>query len=539
MIKLKEQDRVSILREFRVQTADDSIGPDKSPQNLTVRFGQILIALLILELCGVVILRWPLLHAFNSFAFWDWGGYLVSHYLLQHGQLPVTDFAWQYGLLPLLIQEMWFRLIAASPAALIILSLPCALVFTIAIGGFTRIASQTTGRVLLLLSLTFILPLGADLPHILEPVLLCLALLCQACGRRERALALATAACFTKPSMAYPYGLLLLILIALELQRRGELGISRFAHALIPAIGTALGLAGLLALAFGPSALWRSMLPLTGARAYRILHFGWFGNAWELLYFRGVKPAYYIGTPVTFWLCANLYLMTMAIAGGWHILRGRMRMSRGYEIVFTCAILEAAFIGFFYGPPSSWTYYAYIPVMGVIATDVCAATSVKLASGPVLWGLCFLAAVANYGPLKSSVMAWRGMKRAPATAGLFASPNEAGEWARVTSMVKRKHPALFTWDGAAAVMFPWLAKPVGAFMVPGIPSEGEIQREAAQLRAAQTIIIPIIPQIGNPLSSWPEFQAALGNAALAFKGADFEVYERAGALPARREAVRD
>ena len=54
-------------------------------------------SVLIIELGVVCFLRWPLLYNFDRFAFWDWGAYLVAHYLIQQGKMPVTDFGWQYG----------------------------------------------------------------------------------------------------------------------------------------------------------------------------------------------------------------------------------------------------------------------------------------------------------------------------------------------------------------------------------------------------------------------------------------------------------
>ena len=54
-------------------------------------------------------------------------------------------------------------------------------------------------------------------------------------------------------------------------------------------------------------------------------------------------------------------------------------------MVLTCALLHLGFIGFFYGSPSSWANYAYIPVMGVAATDTSSRASAEFVSG-----LCIL-----------------------------------------------------------------------------------------------------------------------------------------------------
>src|SRR5262249_43564254 len=157
-----------------------------------------------------------------------------------------------------------------------------------------------------------------------------LGLLSQAKGHHRRALALATAASFTKPSMGYLYGLVLLLLMVLdprvpEAAAEGMAGApdagttclmavpasralrgssERFSAHLLslrPAICTALGLYFLLSLSFGWKSVLFSLLPFTGMRAYKALHFGWTGVARQLLYFPRVKPGYYVGTALGFW----------------------------------------------------------------------------------------------------------------------------------------------------------------------------------------------------------------------------------------------
>jgi hypothetical protein len=490
-------------------------------------FRRFAIALLIIELCGLSLLEWPLLYNFNKFAFWDWGGYLVAHYLVHQGRMPVTDFTWQYGLLPLFLQELWFHLVAAGPASFVMLSFPCAVLLTLAIGSFANLESNTAGVALAMLSLPFVIALGSDLPHAFEPVLLSVGLLLQAQGKRSQSLAFATAACFTKPVMGYFYGLILLIFVLFDLHREDRLEIAALSRALVPAVLTGLGLAVLLGITFGWTALFRSLLPLSGAHAYRVLHYGWTGIARGLFYFPGMRLTYYVGTPVTFWLCATLYLVAAAMLVGWRILQRRIGAPDNYEIVLTCALLHVVFLGFFYGAPASWTYYAYILVMGVIATAAWTPASARF-----VWGLCILAAIGNYGLFKSSIVAWKTMKPSNVTAGLFALPTESAEWSQVTSMVLDKNPELFTWDGGAEMLFPWLRKPVGAFIVPGEANGKEIQQKVQQLRSAEAVIIPTIPELGNSLTTWPgpEFQTVLDDTTLKFKGVYFEVFERAAAV---------
>jgi hypothetical protein len=79
----------------------------------------VLIILVLVEVVGLYILKWPLFYEFNKFAFWDSGSYLASNYLVRQGLSPVVDFGWPYGLLPLLVQDALYNLIGATPAACI------------------------------------------------------------------------------------------------------------------------------------------------------------------------------------------------------------------------------------------------------------------------------------------------------------------------------------------------------------------------------------------------------------------------------------
>jgi hypothetical protein len=491
------------------------------------------------------LLRLPLRYNFNNFAFWDYGGFLLAHYLLRQGHQPLLGFGWQYGLLPLLIQELSFRLLGASPASFLCLSVPCAVTVAVVMGKLAILQGKASGRILVLLSLPLITAFEPDLPHSLEPALLSIGLLSQAQGRRGLALASAVAACFTKPSMGYLYCLVLLIWIFLDSWRgldstdpvRGQSHPSsgsqpsvsarwtgnRELRTLIPAACTGIGLTLLLSMTFGWTILACSLLPLSGARAYRALHFGWGGIARGLLYFPGVKPAYYVGTPVTFWFLGTLYLLIAGFVAASAIVRKKQHPPSDYELLCTCAILQIGFVALFYGSPASWTYYAYIVAAGIMATEALGRLSV-----PAIAALCVLAALANYDGIRSAVSAWKTMKPSAATAGLYAASGERAEWDRVSSLARQNDSALFTQYGAAEILFPWLRTPTGAFIVPGVVSKTSIRREIQQFRSADLIIIPTIPEFGNPLLNGlgSDLNQALCGTVLVFKGTYFQVYRR-------------
>jgi hypothetical protein len=139
-----------------------------------------------------------------------------------------------------------------------------------------------------------------------------------------------------------------------------------------------------------------------------------------------------------------------------------------------------------------------------------------------------LAALANYSGIRAALFAWETMKANASTAGLFAVSDEGAEWNHVVLLAKHENPALFTNFGEAQLLFPWLSAPAGAFIVPGVVTNGEIVRERQKLRTAGAVIVPTIPEIGNALKNWPgpEFSDVLNDTTLEFKGTYFQVYKR-------------
>src|SRR5208282_5947011 len=98
------------------------------------------------------------------------------------------------------------------------------LVDILIIWGFVRFAANVkmnmAGILMILLTASLTIPSGfLNLAHGIEPIFLLHALAFQAGGSRRRALALAAACLFVKPSMAYFLGLVLLAFIVLAALR--------------------------------------------------------------------------------------------------------------------------------------------------------------------------------------------------------------------------------------------------------------------------------------------------------------------------------
>jgi hypothetical protein len=293
----------------------------------------------------------------------------------------------------------------------------------------------------------------------------------------------------------------------------------RLGRELAPAIIAGGGIVPLLAASFGWSAVAQSLWPSDGARAYRILHYGWGGAGRGLFYFHGVRRAYFIGTPVTFWVLGTLALTG---AAAWLMSHGsavRRQRPVPAEIVITCGLLHLGFISLFYGAAASWTYYPYILVIGL------AVMSDMPGWSKVAGSLCVLAALANFGSFKAGVAAWREMIRTPDTAGLFAPAAETAEWRQAAALAAGKRTVVCSWVGAAGLLVPWIERPKVAFLVPGVVHDDELRVAVAQLESANLVIVPTIRGLGNPVDDWPgeELRAALNRRHPVLNGGYFQV----------------
>jgi hypothetical protein len=125
------------------------------------------------------------------------------------------------------------------------------------------------------------------------------------------------------------------------------------------------------------------------------------------------------------------------------------------------------------------------------------------------------------------------MRSGQATSGLFTDPAERTEWNHVTALAKGEQPLILSNFGAAPLLFPWLGRPVGAFLVAGVATVSEIVRENHEIEDASTVIIPTIPGLRDSIKGWPDTELRrAGSMSLTFKGTYFELYKKVAVMDA-------
>ena len=330
--------------------------------------------LLGVEVIVIALIRIPYDQGFTAFAFGDRGSWMTVMALVAEGRRPTIAFGYPYGLLPIWLGSGWFHLCAATPRAYQAANVILGLAMAWAIARIVHaLRLPFVAIVMVIIALPFAIQSSyPSLAHGLEAALICLAIAEQAAGRRRFALALATAACFAKPSMGYVYGLTLLGCLAADLHRRGLWRWDGRAwralwHELQPAVATALALGFVLGWRYGPAPLLATVLPVTGMKDYVAFNFGFFHGIGRNFWY-GTPVLYYFGSVIAFWFAASIALVVGALLALGRMLRGSAESAPPRdEIVIVTALLHVVFVTMFFAGPTSWSYYSYILVIGAAA----------------------------------------------------------------------------------------------------------------------------------------------------------------------------
>lgn len=477
---------------------------------------------------GTAVFELPNIFDFSSFAFQDAGVNLTSQYLMGIGLVPYVDFGHQYGLLPLLFGKIWFLFWGFTPHSCVAAMSFLNLVQLLALARFIEtLKIQRAGVWLFICALPHMGGvLYPNLSFALEAVLLTHALAFHAQNERSKALALATAALFVKPSMAYFYGAVLLVLIFRNLLARPvNEWVNEIMRELMPAVATLASLAAVLCAIFGFEGLFHSLflLPFQGLEVYRFYQCGFFDLGGRMfVYPTGVRIGYYLGTVAGFWLIATAFLLVAGVVVAAKSYRSDPKVSR--EITVICAFLHIVFIFILYAGPHQYWYYFYLIVMGI-----CAITVNDKKWRPILYLFAFMAALGCFTRGKMLLKEWASKERNPLTAGLWAAPDLRAEWAHVLGLSPGERPVLLTYAGCGDLLFKEFAKPVSNYFYYGWRRPAEVARKARQLAEA-SFVIDVLPMDivyrHKPMSQWPEFSGSLAGHDRIYQGIYFMVYRR-------------
>lgn len=483
--------------------------------------------LLSLGLLAWTAVKLPMSGRLSLFLCLDYGSNLTSKALLDRGDRPSVDFFYCYALLPLAVERAWFALFGLTPWAYLGATAVCQIGIGWGLAWFLRFARVgLAGASLIFAALPLTIPPAyPNLCHALESLLLIWALAEHVRGRRAVALALVTAATLTKPSMAYVYGLLLLVEIAVR-RRRDVRSIPR---ELTPALIVGSGLVLILSAWFGLESLVRSQLPFQMARLYRTVGYGFFHGNGRLFWLPpDATWRHYVGTPRGFWLAATAVLACGAGAILVRSLRNRDDANQRVDgVILICAVLHGVYVCCFFGGESSWTYYASVLVLG------CALLAVRGRpwAGAILF-LAFLALLADRSLPREVARQWAEVGARPRVLGLWATPEEAAEWEDLRHRLRDGKAVFLCNSGGAPTLAPEAFEPaVAMFLIPGMHEFRDVRRTAEQIRGADRVVVVSDRIVGRLARDFlvrdcPELRQALGPFRVIWSGPSFDLYER-------------
>lgn len=399
-----------------------------------------------------MIVSLPAHAGFVPYLLQDPGANLAATIMANQGAIANRDFAFPYGPLTLALQQLSLKLSSNGPAAMTVLQFAAALAFTLALCKSIRTFHLQPPAVLMLTATAFMVTALPWPPvYELEAAILAWALLARAISRPDLALALCATGAMIKPSMAFVLGAL--FFIELLWRRRNRW---REWKTLAQALLAPLLPAGILAAHFGWPGFWSMINPAVGARNYHALAYSFFSRRDNPFLIPGMRPGYYLGTPLVAWMVGIWLLGALAIIELFKIRSISDRLMTG----LSCFLASLIFIFAFYGPAPSFYYYAAFPAIGLAWLPA-----------PERWKWLLYPAAAlmllgNYSALRSDLGLWRHEHRYSATAGLWARPAIATEWQTQWAARTRQHIP-FIGESSPRVIFPSLGKPWHGYLVPG------------------------------------------------------------------------
>jgi len=474
---------------------------------------------LLLTFSAMFLAQLPVSYDFANFVFFDPGVSLRTDQLIAQGYVPTIDFGYPYGLLPLMIGRAFFALVGRTPAGYLLFMF---LAEAAIVWGMWRLAARWNWLTICFLIAALphaIIPVYVHLTHPLEAALIIHAIADIAVGKRNRALALATACLFIKPVMAYGLGLVLLVWMILRSVRRKKEWISFFLS-LRPAVLTGIVCILTTSAYFGVAPLISTLLPLTGAKSYQALDFGLFGNGrtfwWPDLGSAAQYAKYYLLTPAGFWVLSTLLLAVFGIRSLFRVFRCS---TAKHETMVAIAACHFFFLFVFFGWPGSWTYYSFLLVVGIGF----ALTLYRMHPALILT-LILVALMGHTQTYKIAVNAWQWAQRSPETAGLWAHADQHKEWMQVRAIAGTRE-IFYLNNGCPEILFPNLRGPISFFLSPDSQTPKEFDHIRQQLEQAEVVVTfnqgPILDAW-----YWPEFAKQRAEFVDTWQGKYLTIHER-------------
>ena len=476
----------------------------------------------------LAVIAWPVVFSFDLWVLKDRGSLLNLDYLLDEGFHPAVDTYYLYGLLPVLIQRVLFKLFGRGYWPM----LACTVVYWLATAALWANLSQHLPRARRWwLAILFLAPIliwiNPNFPYCLVQLSLLSSILFVLERRADLALACAAVGCWSVPSLPIAMAGLLGLLIAIEWlgqpQPNARDLIRRFAPG--AAVYAAIGL--LLVAVFGWASVAATAISTRGAEFYKAVHFSLLGSGREFLFPPNAGVKFYLTTRAGWWIAANLMLICLSLSSLCALIRNR-NLDRRHVAILLCASLYYIYVAVAFGPPDQHIIYDPILALGVIMGLAYAPAPARMRAG--LFGLFVVLSISSiWSSLGYARWLWKTNTRSAVTAGLYADSAWAAQWSRILDLSTRRGLLFLSYGTGVHHYFPGLSSPDVWFLQEGELLPSDTQRVLKQIQQADIVV--------QDLTGTTQFfeeagtRAALEPFCVTSSTAFFRVFERPGSNP--------
>jgi hypothetical protein len=441
---------------------------------------------------GNYIISYPSLASWD-FLFFDTGASLKADYLISEGYQPAVDFGYPYGLIPLSIGHICYKIFGRTPYTFFLLVLILK-IFSVAV--LAKIAIQAKLKFLGIFFLALTIPFAFSnaqlysLTHVIEPLLICLAISEHIAGRKRNVLFILIFGWFTKPSMSIVYIFFILILYFLDLLKR-KTRFSKILFELLPSGIAFFSLSLIMKYAFSLSSMINTLVPLQSGKIYKQMNQGFFNEGKDFWMPHGAKITYYLSTLTGFWIILTLLLIVSVTYLYYKKINRKLdnKLNQLAEVQVTILYLHLSFIFFFYGIQSSWGYYSYLLTIGVsflASQNFSELKSLRTA----LLAISIVFAIMGYKfSMINNISRWQISKPQESIVNLWSSQHEKEAFTKLLDSCKTQNTLVYS-VGALDLFFPSCHMP-GTFYPKNIDflSNKEWLRISKQFDEAQQVVL--------------------------------------------------
>jgi len=473
-----------------------------------------------------IVLVLPSILDFRNFAFRDIGSFQTVDRLIGLGLRPGVDFGFNYGLLGVLLQHAYFALFGSGHWP----TLGLLAVYWLLMLVFWILLSREIGQSLLgfcvLLGLSDLMiyfgPWSPTPAHILQNLSLAYGLYFLGKRRLSLALSIAVLGTLSVPSLPIVLSGLLSVAIVWEWGRNpGRTGRGLLAQ-FAPAAATYAGSVLLLTAFFGWRTVLPTLLPLRGARHYRAMHFGFFGQGKFFWHPPDAHLSYYLITPAGIWLLCSALLVAFGCLAAVRIARNAKPEGPSLFILACCA-LHLCFVFLAFGNSMSYIGFSFILIAGIFA-GVSAMTNrrLKLALTSLL---LVLGLMSQWRGIDDALQVWKHESIAQDTAALYTPIDFQPEWKSVLSVAQHGRVFLLSFGNGVDLYHPEIATPQSWMLLPGLNLPREDAYVLQQIQTADVVVeeYEVAPQYIDRNKAW---QAALRDFPVKVSGRYFRIWTR-------------